>query len=208
MRCIHCEDNEVYKTLGWRRAFHELLVKPISYYFSSRILRNELLKAIGDVSGKRVIDTSCGDDIIAVKLMERGAKVTCNDLCKDSMKPLFKYKGLKFLNKNVLDLTCKRRYDVVLFKNTFHHLKTTDQIKQCLEVISRLGKRVVIMDIDNPRKYWLARLWNNYYRYFLRDQGNFFIDYKKFKKYILMVFPKARVERIHTVKGYYMLAVT
>lgn len=207
LRCIACEDNEVYKTLGWRRTFHENFIKPISYHFSSKILRDELLIAIGDVKGKRVIDTACGDDIIAIHLLAEGAEVTCNDLCMDSMSPLFRYKGLKFTNKSVFDLETKRKFDVVLFKNTFHHLSSTHQIKECLKVLKALGKKVVIMDIDNPRKYWLARLWNNYYRYFLKDQGNFFIDYEKFCKYIKEIAPNAEIKRIHTIKGYYMLAV-
>lgn len=207
MKHIVCENNEVYQTLGWRCKFHELVIKPISYYFSSRILRNEVLNAVGDVKGKRVIDASCGDDTVCVYLKGMGAKVTCNDLCPDSMKPLRKYKGIKFTNKNVLDLKSKRKYDVVLFKNTFHHLSSTSEIKECLNVLIKLGKKVVIMDIDNPRKYWLSRLWNNYYRYFLKDQGNFFIDYEKFCKYILNIAPEAKIKRIKTIKGYYMLAV-
>ena len=63
------------------------------------------------------------------------------------------------------------------------------------------------MDIDNPRKYWLARFWNNYYRYFLKDQGNFFIDYVTFCKYIHEIAPSTKIKQIHTIKGNYMLAV-
>ena len=205
MKCIVCENNEVHKTLGWRCTLHKWLMKPISYHFSSRILRREMLRSIGDVGGKTVMDASCGDDIIGVKLMGKGAKVICNDVCKDSMKPLLKYKGLRFSNKSVFDLEGK--YDVVLFKNTFHHLGSVSQIKQCLKVLTRIGKKVVVMDIDNPRKYWLARLWNNYYRSFLKDQGNFFVDYNKFRKYITEVCPAASFKRVRTIKGWYMLAV-
>ena len=207
MKCISCENNEVYKTLGWRIKFHELVMKPISYYFSSRILKNELIKTIGDVKGKRIIDASCGEDNMCVKLRDMGAKVTCNDICMDSMKPLFKNKGIKFINKSVFDLSTKRRYDVVLFKNTFHHLSSDKQIKECLKVLVKLGRKIVIMDIDNPRKYWLARWWNNYYRYFLKDQGNFFIEYERFCQYILDIAPNAKLKRIKTIKGWYMLAV-
>ena len=108
MNCATCEDNEIYKTLGWKRTFHELVMKPISYHFSSKILRREILKAMGDVDHKRIIDVSCGDDMLPVYLHKLGARVTCNDLCLDSMRSLFKYKGLTFTNKNLFNLRCKK----------------------------------------------------------------------------------------------------
>jgi len=200
------EDNEIYKTIGNWRKFHKFIVKPFSYFFSSLILRRSLLKAIGEVKGKKVIDVSCGDDKLAVKLMREGAKVTCNDLCIESMKPIMKYK-MKFTNKNLLDLTGD--YDVVVFKNTFHHLKNITQIRNCLKVLKRLGKKVVIMDIDDPRKFWLAKIWNTYYRKVLKDQGNFFIGYDNFKFHVMDGFKKNKIsfKRILTIKGFYMLAV-
>ena len=41
---------------------HKYLIKPVSYWGSSRILRKQVLKAAGAAKGLTVIDVSAGDD--------------------------------------------------------------------------------------------------------------------------------------------------
>ena len=204
------ENNEIYKTLGWRRTFHELVMKPIGYHLSSKILRGELLKAIGEVRGKRIIDVSCGDDYFPIILAKMGAIVTCNDICFDAMRPLLKYGCyVAFTNKNLMEVNHERKFDVVLFKNTFHHLKNVTQIRKTLKSLKNLGRKIIIMDIDDPTKDFLGKVWNTYYRKVLKDQGDMFIGYDSFKFHINEIFKRHKVEfkRIRTIKGWYMLAI-
>lgn len=67
----------------------------------------------------------------------------------------------------------------------------------------------IIVDIDNPRHSGiLSKIWNNYYRYFLGDCGNYFLSFEKFRK-IIKDEAKGldhKVGLIKTVKGKYFFA--
>lgn len=207
------EDASLYADLGVAKYIHGLLIKPISYWFSSRILRNSILDAIGDVKGKSVLDVSCGDDPTIIKIAKRAKKTYANDIVLESMLPNIeksKKENVKihFSQGNLLDINMKK-VDVVLCKNTLHHMNTAKQIEKSLRKLKRLGKKIIIMDIENPKLSRLARLWNAYYVFMLKDQGGFFIDYSQFCRVLQVVFADRHFEtkKVKTIKGNYMLAV-
>ena len=88
-------------------------------------------------------------------------------------------------------------------------MNTINQIEKTLKVVKALGNRIVIMDIEDPKRRFRAYLWNAYYRIALKDQGQFFITFEQFIQAIRVVFLNAKIhfKRINTIKGTYMLAV-
>jgi len=117
------------------------------------------------------------------------------------------HNNITFSHKNFFDLEIPQA-DIVICKNTLHHMNTINQIEQALFKLEKLGKKIVIMDVENPKLTPLARFWNAYYVFLLKDQGGFFIDYNQFKNTLATVYKPARIKtkRIKTIKGYYMLA--
>jgi len=206
------EDTRIHEDIGVFKYFHKYFVKPVSYMFSSRILRKALLKAIGDIEGKTVIDVSAGDDEIVLEIAKKADKVYANDIAIVSMEPLMRgIENIEFTEKNLLKIRKPRnkKYDVVICKNTLHHFYTPRQIEKALLKLQRLGKRVVIMDVEDPRKHWLSRLWNAYYAFLLKDQGGFFISFQQFKQALREVFggDVESIRKVKTIKGTYMLAI-
>jgi hypothetical protein len=107
-----------------------------------------------------------------------------------------------------LDLSFKKA-DYVICKNTLHHLKTSKQIRKALDQLKKLGKRIIIMDVQNPSDNLLAKIWNIYYRFLLGDQGENFLTYMEFSSHLKHVYSDRRVKlrKVNTIKGPYMMAV-
>lgn len=205
------ENEELHEYKPYIKFIHKFIVKPISYLGSSKILRKKLLSAVGDTQGKTIIDVSCGDDEIIFSLARNAKKVTASDISATAMAPLVEkakhINNLKFQINNLIDL--KGSYDIVVCKNTLHHMNTVKQVEKALRVLKGLGTKIIIMDIQNPKIGFLSRLWNLYYRIALKDQGSFFMDYNQFIQVIRVVFLTNKIEfkRVNTIKGTYMLAI-
>lgn len=205
------ENEELHEYRSYIKFIHKFIVKPISYLGSSRILRKKLLSAVGYTKDKTIIDVSCGDDEIIFSFAKNAKKVIASDISATAMAQLVekaKYiSNIKFQISNLIYL--KGSYDIVVCKNTLHHMNTVKQVEKALRVLKGLGRKVIIMDIQNPRSGLLSRLWNMYYRMALKDQGSFFMDYQQFIQVIRVVFLTNKIEfkRINTIKGTYMLAV-
>jgi len=202
--------------LGLVRYFHRYFIKPLFYYGSSKILQNAILRNAVSVDGaavKTIVNVACGDDETILRLTRNAKLVVANDISRYSMRDLIEKsdrENIIFTNQNLLELAFKKMFDAVICKNVMHHMKNTDEIELMLEVLKNLGKRIIIMDIENPRKTFLARLWNNYYVKILKDHGGFFIDFSQFKKIMELYYHQARhiqCSTIRTIKGVYMLAV-
>jgi len=75
--------------------------------------------------------------------------------------------------------------------------------------MSQLGKKIIIIDIENPNLTFRAWIWNRYYKYFLNDQGQYFLDRKKMKSLLGACFPKEQItiNVISTIKGNYLMAI-
>jgi SAM-dependent methyltransferase len=214
--CTSCEvyeDIHIHQHIGtWTRFVHRHLVKPLSFYLSSRILRREILLAIDGIAGKTVLDVSAGDDSLIFELADTAKQVTANDISAVEMQPLFKggqlYSNINFTTSNLVDIKGPKS-DVVICKNTLHHLNSAGQIEKALKTLKRMAKeRIIVMDVENPRGSLVSRLWNDYYRYLLKDQGGFFLTYEQFVRTLQVVFGNCHINtrRIATIKGTYMLA--
>lgn len=209
------DEVDSHEHLGWIQYVHQYLIKPISYFGSSRILQSVVFKQAEAVDGKptkTIIDIACGDDTTILQLARNAELVVGNDISRHSMRELIAnshQNNIIFTNQNLLELKFDKKFDVVICKNVMHHMKNSDEVELLLNVLKNLGKRIIIMDIENPRKTFLARLWNNYYVKILHDHGGFFMNFNQFKEIISLFYDGAQFNcsRIQTIKGRYMLAV-
>jgi len=207
------EDIHMHEDVGnLQRMVHRRVVKPLSREFSSKPLRREILAAIGGVSGKVVLDVSAGDDMLVFELAKSAEKVVANDISETEMQPLIRHAGqypnVEFTLGNVVEIP-ENSADIVICKNTLHHLNTVGQIERALLAIRNAAReRMVIMDVENPALQWRARQWNAYYRRMLKDQGGFFMDYAQFSRIMQFMFDdySIDVKKVKTIKGDYMLA--
>lgn len=195
---------------------NRFVVKPISYNFSSKILSREICKAvIGENSSrnKKVLDVACGDDRSISLIANKVNLFVANDISRLSMSGLvkkFKRNNVFFTNQNLLELNFKTEFDVVICKNVMHHMRNPEETELMLNVLRKLGKRTVIMDIENPTKSFLPRIWNDYYVKVLKDQGGLFMSFDQFKEVIELCFKgskKIDSRIVPTIKGNYMLAI-
>ncbi|MBI2600349.1 methyltransferase domain-containing protein [Candidatus Daviesbacteria bacterium] len=210
------EEVEHHADLGLANKFNRFVIKPISYHFSSKVLQNVILEKVLQLKPSKsltVLDIACGDDRLVLKLADKVKLVVANDIARSSMQLLIKGstdKGIVFTNHNLLELKFKIRFDVVICKNVMHHMRNADEMEIMINTLKRLGKRIIIMDIENPKLTLLANAWNYYYVNFLKDHGGLFLSFHQFKSIMEIGFKntkKIQVSKIKTVKGYYMMAV-
>lgn len=193
---------------------HEHVVSPLTHPLSSALIDVSLLAIIGRPAS--FLDVAAGDDDLALKIYRRCRPFLCvaNDITTVSTQFLRsltkKGEEVIFTNHNALDLPFAVRFDVVLCKNTLHHMHSQDEINTLLISLKRVSKRLVIMDVENPRSSTKrAGIWNWYYRKFLGDQGGYFLSHPRFMEIIRGFFPngKHQFHNVSTIKGDYMIAV-
>jgi len=103
-------------------------------------------------------------------------------------------------------------YDLIICKNTLHHLSKSDQLS-ILKKLVRAGKNVIIIEIENPLKYsFVSFIWNFYYRKFLKDDGVDFIDDENFHNLLKKAKNKVPCMKtflasLKTIKGNYLFAL-
>ncbi len=188
---------------------HEHLIKKISSFASRRIL-NQLLKlTLGHPNS--ILDASCGDCKLIFQLHKvfKPAISVANDVSWKTISLIKSYsKSIIFTNHNILNFPFKNKFDLIIFRNTLHHIQDDQQIP-LLRLLTSKSKQLVIIDIDDPiHGNFLARLWNRYYRFVLGDQGDDFLTFAKFKNILKSVVKdkKCRLGKIHTMKGQYFYA--
>ncbi len=198
---------------------HKYLVKPVTYQYSSKPLRKKISSYIGDA--KTILDVSTGDDELILQLAEESAHelIVANDISFGQMRPLIGKKKNKdlnviFTNHDLTKLPFAEPFDVVLFKNTLHHICYPEECSAVFASLKRLSKRLIIVDIENPKKSFLsARVFNKYYENWLGDGDDHihkFHSKDSFDKLIKLAFSEAeKIEFSYqrTIKGNYMIAV-
>ncbi|KKQ07761.1 MAG: hypothetical protein US18_C0008G0002 [Parcubacteria group bacterium GW2011_GWB1_36_5] len=188
---------------------HKYVVKYIGN-FSSRKIKKVIFSLI-EGRPKTILDVSCGDCPIINELCKYYNPDICigNDISWKTITLLKKkYPEVIFTNHNVLDMPYKMKFDLVIFKNTLHHIEKMYQEKVLID-LKNLAKQLIIVDIDDPQNSsFLSKIWNNYYVYLLGDQGNTFLKFKKFKKIIETKSAGEKVTTgiIKTIKGDYFYA--
>ncbi len=131
----------------------------------------------------KIIDVSCGYDNLLIEIAKRFKKsmVFGNDICDKQLLAFPRKKKLSNLtltSQNILspEFCQKENYDLIICKNTLHHIPRNCQL-YLLKKLVRAGKRIIIIEIENPLKYSFGSfIWNFYYRKVLKDDGVDFID--------------------------------
>ena len=189
---------------------HKHVIKHVGNLSSKKI--RKVVFSLVDGRPKTILDASCGDSSIINELYERYKPDICigNDISwKTITLTKKKYPEVTFTNHNVLDMPYKVKFDLVIFKNTLHHIEKRHQ-KKVIDSLKNHAKQLIIVDIDDPQNSsFVSRLWNNYYVHLLGDQGNDFLKFVEFKKMLGTgnTGKELATGIISTIKGNYFFAV-
>jgi len=191
------------------RATHRHIVAPLTRPLSSWLIRSHLRAALD--GAQTVIDVAVGDDPFALELAVAGKTVVVNDVDLEALAYLKKSadaKGLsvRFVQSDVRHLPLDGPFDAVLMKNLCHHLENLDDVRTVLRTLASTGRRILLLEIEDPRRSHVARVWNGYYRIFLGDKGFNFIDRGTFVALAHELSPSAVIRTIRTIKGNYMFS--
>jgi ubiquinone/menaquinone biosynthesis C-methylase UbiE len=159
-------------------------------------------------TARAVLDASAGDDGLVYELAKDHC-VVANDI--DAAVLVRAGLGRSTVAMTQSDMTAlpfrSRSFDVAIAKNSFHHLRDRAQQRLALAELTRVARRVVVVDIQDPSTSLLARAWNRWYR-ILGDDGEAFLTPEALQRLVTEQVPAelARFEAVGTVKGTYMIA--
>ncbi len=181
------EEIEITKRFFLAHIINKHVVHVVGY-LASRKIKKKILGLIFD-KPKSIIDVCCGDDDFIFKLEKLYNPEICiaNDISWKVLS-LLKNKQKKsevFLtNHNVITTPFNKKFDLVIFKNTLHHIPKNEQAT-LIKKLSTLSKQLIIIDVENPKKSnILTKIWHWYYLYFLGDKGRNFLTNSEFKEII------------------------
>jgi 2-polyprenyl-3-methyl-5-hydroxy-6-metoxy-1,4-benzoquinol methylase len=154
---------------------------------------------------------AAGDDPFAVELAALGIRTSINDIDTEALSHLsqlaVKHRvQLDAVYGDVRDLVLDEPVDVVFIKNLLHHLVDVEDAARVLRHLQSQARRLVVVEIRDPRAELLARLWNAYYRLMLADDGCNFIGPSAFASIVRSADPKATIRTTRTIKGTYLIA--
>lgn len=128
--------------------------------YPSRLRVKKILKEMGDIKGKRVLDAGCEAGHISLKLLERGAKVTAVDIVEPALE-MFREKLKKTSFQDIIVMNApiqaspfeNEHFDVVLCTETLEHAPDTGGcIKELMRVLKKGGKLILTFPNEKNRK--------------------------------------------------------
>ena len=208
----------------YRHFIHKKIISKIFQRFSSIKIRATIHNIINKLSFDpdkpyKIIDVSCGYDDLIIELAKsfKNSKVIGNDLYWKhllSFPRKNRLRNLTLTKRNILssEFCHKENYDLIICKNTLHHLPRISQL-HLLNKLVRAGKTVIIVEIDNPLRYsFNSFIWNFYYSKFLKDDGVNFVCEIEFKKILMKLKNRVPIVKIFhaslkTIKGNYLFTL-
>lgn len=206
------EEIESSKRFFLSHFINKYVIRSVVGRISSDCIKKETLKLISG-NPRSIIDLSCGDDDFIFDLEKKYLPDVClaNDISWKLIS-LIKEKDKKgniiFTNHDISDLPFKKKFDLAIFKNTFHHIPSEAQ-EDLIKKLSMLSDQLIIIDIEDPdRSGFFARIWHWYYVHFLGDQGESFLSFGRFKEIITNNIKDKKIVfgTINTMKGRYFYA--
>jgi 2-polyprenyl-3-methyl-5-hydroxy-6-metoxy-1,4-benzoquinol methylase len=179
--------------------------------FDSKIV--DILKAD---SSNSMIDVACGDSELCPKLAkeEQFKCVVANDVAFNQISMIDKafsagLNNLIFTNHDARNMPFRDgAFDVGFVKNVLHHISTKEGVRELLLECSRVAKKFVVVEIDDPqRSYWSSRKMNDYYVHWLDDDYVEFYDKEAFRGFFDKVPGDIEFQHIRTFQGAYNIAV-
>lgn len=206
------EVNKKYKS---RYQFHNEVIK--KYILTSkRKKKNELIKMMSQkTSGcSTFLDVSCGDNSLLFSLNydSNFNFIVANDISWSQIELIPPQENVIFTNHNAITFPFRdNAFDFVYCSNTLHHIPNRDNLINLLNSMLRVGKKIVVYEIENPEitggfPYYLNKYW---YRGFLKDAGEEYLSFKNFKRIIQKTYKgKAKIEfsNFKNIQGNYMIA--
>jgi len=188
--------------------FNKYFNKALGCPASSKI-KKQILNLIHN-RPESVLDVSCGDDDLIFELEKIFTPKLCvaNDISwkvASLLRNQLKESSVIFTNHNVLTLPFINKFDLLLFKNTLHHIPATEHVA-LIKRLSGLSKKLIIVDIESPsQSNFLTRIWNWYYRHLLGDRGGHFVTLQNLKEIIKGNIADKKIISgiIDTIKGRY-----
>ena len=192
---------------------HRLLIKPLGSS-ASKLVKAEIQNEL-NIPYNSVLDASCGDDDLILSIAKNNdlQLAVANDISGKQIRHLRSKDSsgdIIFTNHNVLSPPFDCSFDVVVFKNTLHHIPEELQEKLVKSLGELTQKRLLIVDVQDPQKSgYISKVWNSYYRNFLGDVGEDFLSKEDFSELLKEVFHKedSKVKTIDTIKGRYLMGV-
>jgi len=187
---------------------------------------NKIVKLIGSSASKKIkaavlsnvdrkpssiADVSCGDDKLLFALEKKYHPNLCvaNDIAWQTICTIKNKKSkIIFTNHNILNLPYKKHFDLIIFKNTLHHIPKNKQ-GQLITQLASIARQLLVIDIENPTNSgFLSYIWHQYYVKILKDQGGNFLGIEPFQQVIQQNIGAKKVVfgAIKTIKGRYLYA--
>ncbi len=192
---------------------HRGIVAPLIHALSSAPIRARVHEHLHDAQSVLVV--AGGDDALALELAGRGKTVIINDIDAEPLHYLERQAAryepplsIQFVQADARLLADRvhRPVDAVFMKNALHHLQDQEDAQAVISTLMGLGRHVLLIEIEDPRKHWLAHAWNRYYRWVLGDDGENFLDFSAFRRIVTAVAPSAEFGSLFVLKGNYMFA--
>lgn len=191
--------------------FNKYFVRILSRLASEKI-KKDIIRIIAG-RPKKIIDVSCGDDNLIIELEKTFQPDLCvaNDISWKTIsliKKGDKNHNVIFTNHNILNLPFKTTFDLLIFKNTLHHIPAAEQ-ENFIKKLINSAKQTIIIDIEDPgQSDFITKLWHWYYVRILKDQGESFLNFKTFKEIMEKNAQGRKIDfgTIETIKGRYFYA--
>lgn len=192
---------------------HKYIVGPIGKRYSSRKIKNEILRYIKPTDF--FLDIACGDDNFIWKVAKTTDFCVANDIQWTLIKKLISAQTdhahkVIFVNHDACHLPFRKRFDIVLCKNMLHHMTTKKQLIGLLSCMRKIGKKILIVDPETPSSSLRGKLWHLYYVRLLKDRGERFFSLEFLKNTVKEFYPDAiniDINRIQTIKGYFIFCL-
>mgnify|MGYP002078816274 CR=1 FL=1 len=206
--------NEKYKL---RYVLHNSIVKRflLTPKIKKKAIFNQLLyNKIGAIES--FIDVSCGDNWFIDTLVKKipQLKITVGNDISRSQIDLIKKDTDKILytNHNAVYLPFKEKtFDISYCANTLHHMTSRKNMKNLLEGMFSIAKKMLIVEIERPKETgWIPYILNKYrYIWFLKDVGWAYLSQKEFEIVLYDLFKeraKITFSYFRNIQGKYMIA--
>lgn len=199
------------------RLIHRYLFKPLTLRKGSRPLRTRILSHLENV--KSILDVAAGDDDLVLDICADLTPHICvaNDIAWKQMDPLRKQArrralDVTFTNHNLSTLPYRMQFDVAICKNTLHHVPNKNELLAVLDRLKEVSKKLVFIEIMEPRNHKVSRIFHWYYENFYGDgaRDHRFFTVESFHRLIELAFSDGRkpiFERVRTIRGLYIIAV-
>jgi ubiquinone/menaquinone biosynthesis C-methylase UbiE len=119
-------------------------------------VHERVLEALAEVDGKHVLDLGCGTGSLALRLWERGARVTGIDASEGMLEIAEERargrEGLVFLRASLPELPLSdETFDIVVSSIAFHHFPSAPETLSRIHRVLKPGGRLLICDLCHER---------------------------------------------------------